>query len=76
MGRCRWGRGWDQGGLCFDLIKPTSTTTFFRFWESDCLLVLFVWVGMGSVGYLTLNVPNKNCSRRHFNFLLLSFHEK
>ena len=22
---------------------------------------------------LTLKVPNKNCSRRHFNFLLLSF---
>ena len=25
--------------------------------------------------YLTLKVPNKNCSRRHFNFLLLSFEE-
>ena len=25
--------------------------------------------------YLTLKAPNKNCSRRHFNFLLLSFKE-
>ena len=25
--------------------------------------------------FLTLKVPNKNCSRRHFNFLLLSFEE-
>ena len=25
--------------------------------------------------YLTLKAPNKNCSRRHFNFLLLSFEE-
>ena len=25
--------------------------------------------------HLTLKVPNKNCSRRHFNFLLLSFEE-
>ena len=24
---------------------------------------------------LTLKAPNKNCSRRHFNFLLLSFEE-
>ena len=24
---------------------------------------------------LTLKTPNKNCSRRHFNFLLLSFEE-
>ena len=24
---------------------------------------------------LTLKRPNKNCSRRHFNFLLLSFKE-
>ena len=24
---------------------------------------------------LTLKVPNKNCSRRHFIFLLLSFEE-
>ena len=29
-----------------------------------------------SVGkMLTLKAPNKNCSRRHFNFLLLSFKE-
>ena len=27
-------------------------------------------------GTLTLKGPNKNCSRRHFNFLLLSFEEK
>ena len=26
-------------------------------------------------GSLTLKAPNKNCSRRHFNFLLLSFEE-
>ena len=25
--------------------------------------------------YLTLKAPNKNCSSRHFNFLLLSFEE-
>ena len=25
--------------------------------------------------YLTLKAPNKNCSRRHFNLLLLSFKE-
>ena len=24
---------------------------------------------------LTLKAPNKNCSRRHFNFLILSFEE-
>ena len=24
---------------------------------------------------LTLKAPNKNCSRRHYNFLLLSFEE-
>ena len=24
---------------------------------------------------LTIKMPNKNCSRRHFNFLLLSFKE-
>ena len=28
-----------------------------------------------SVHSLTLKAPNKNCSRRHFNFLLLSFKE-
>ena len=26
-------------------------------------------------GALTLKAPNKSCSRRHFNFLLLSFEE-
>ena len=25
--------------------------------------------------FLTLKAPNKNCSRRHFNFLLISFEE-
>ena len=25
--------------------------------------------------FFTLKVPNKNCSRRHFNFLLISFKE-
>ena len=25
------------------------------------------------IGQLTLKAPNKNCSRRHFDFLLLSF---
>ena len=26
--------------------------------------------------HLTLKAPNKNCSGRHFNFLLLSFEDK
>ena len=29
----------------------------------------------GIVNSLTLKALNKNCSRRHFNFLLLSFEE-
>ena len=33
-------------------------------WELDTICIL-----------LTLKAPNKNCSRRHFNFLLLSFEE-
>ena len=40
----------------------------------------FVWVQTIVSRYiyiyqLTLKVPNKNCSRQHFNFLLLSFEE-
>ena len=27
-------------------------------------------------GFLTLKVPNKNCSRRHFNFLSFVFRRK
>ena len=32
-------------------------------------------VVISSPGALTLKAPNKNCSRRHFNFLLLSFED-
>ena len=31
--------------------------------------------GVKSDSSLTLKAPNKKCSRRHFNFLLLSFEE-
>ena len=36
--------------------------------------VLIIWK-LSSKGYLTLRAPNKNGSRRYFNFLLLSFKE-
>ena len=36
-------------------------------WVSSCISIAF--------SGLTLKTPNKNCSRQHFNFLLLSFEE-
>ena len=41
----------------------------------------YMYIGIADYGknpvvsVLTLKGPNKNCSRRHFNFLLLSFEE-
>ena len=41
---------------------------------SECMDIYTENVNM-IVDILTLKVPNKNCSRRHLNFLLLSFEE-
>ena len=45
-----------------DSMKPSLSVEFILFEYVDCKM-------------LTLKAPNKNCSRRHFNFLLLSFEE-
>ena len=37
--------------------------------------IFMISVFDSSIIYLTLKAPSKNCSRRHFNFLLLSFKE-
>ena len=49
---------------CYSLIEQPRVLVYIelssRKWKKDPL---------------TLKAPNKNCSRRHFNFLLLSFEE-
>ena len=37
--------------------------------------VITVCMGTPNISSLTLKAQNKICSRRHFNFLLLSYHE-
>ena len=52
---------------------PTKIRSLFpETWLWD--IVSVKWVGLLQQ-YLTLKAPNKNCSRPHFNFLLLSFEE-
>ena len=41
-----------------------------------CLFGRIIWKGDEVIlRYLTLKTPNENCSRRHFNCLVLSFEE-
>ena len=47
-----------------------------KFCKVQFFVVVFqVVYGINSGGILTLKAANKNCTRRHFNFLLLSFKE-
>ena len=53
---------------------------FFQFLHFKGKIAIIIMCTTTNSGFsrnlpLTLKAPNKNCSRRHFNFLLLSFEE-
>ena len=60
--------------LCNDFKSFTTVTTVSKCKGTTSADWLCENVLRGLV-YLTLKALNKNCSRRHFNFLLLSFKE-
>ena len=49
---------------CFKILNKLFETYICRMQKFDQLILSLI---------LTLKAPNKNCSRRHFKFLLLSF---
>ena len=65
---------WEDSSCSYNLIGPHNNlqtkSTGHEFSHFTCL------IGTWKIKVtLTLKAPNKNCSRRHFNFLLLSFKE-
>ena len=56
-------------------VKKESGARLIRMIPLQLILIATVTVVYFGKDYLTLKAPNKNCSRRHFNFLLLSFEE-
>ena len=51
-----------------DFLLTIIVTLFYKLQMDKITLICII-----NISELTLKTPNKNCSRRHFNFLLLSF---
>ena len=56
-------------------LRMHSLVLLLRFLSSSSFGVLMAWWPFLGYLHITLKAPNKNCSRQHFNFLLLSFEE-
>ena len=63
---------WGVGSInCYQVFAFSSIL-----WQDNALRDKTLYSGiLVDICLLTLKAPNQNCSRRHFNFLLLSFEE-